>query len=131
MATVSPGRATSESCTWGRAYLPLTRVLYLLIGGPMMAAPFAVAYAVLVHQALDLRLIVPGPGGDTLLVDAAGRLPAHERNTSDRPSTLQPDKVDRKFMPITLMSPNASETWTARSLRSMRPEIWSDINFAA
>lgn len=32
----APGRATSESCTWGRAYLPLTRVLYLLIGGPIV-----------------------------------------------------------------------------------------------
>ena len=32
----APGRATSEACTWGRAYLPATRMLYLLIGGPLV-----------------------------------------------------------------------------------------------
>lgn len=29
-----PGRATSEACTWARAYLPLTRPAYfVLVGG--------------------------------------------------------------------------------------------------
>ena len=51
--------ASAASPSFDRLTNPDTApIMYVIIGVPMMAVPFGVAYAVLVHKALDLRLIV-------------------------------------------------------------------------
>jgi len=39
----APGQATSEACTWSRAYLPATRMLYLVVGGPLVYGALTLA----------------------------------------------------------------------------------------
>ena len=39
----APEGVTSEQCLWGRAYLPLTRTLYVLLGAPVLYGLFTLA----------------------------------------------------------------------------------------
>lgn len=39
----APSGATTEPCLWGRAYLPLTRTLYVLFGAPVLYGLFTLA----------------------------------------------------------------------------------------
>ena len=39
----APSGATTEQCLWGRAYLPLTRTLYVLLGAPILYGLFTLA----------------------------------------------------------------------------------------